>query len=175
MPDIWSANIRTTGRIGLTGAVTGRIDRDGDIDWLRVPLQAHQWYSVALVGYTLRDPFLEVHDRTGKRLTYNDDAGGGLDSGLIFRATYTGNHFVAASSSIRNDLGTYGISIRRYTPTDPTVAASVAPASLATTRTRTMTNLLDQATARPLTTGAASSLAAAKGPSPFAGLLAGIG
>ncbi|HYD29797.1 MAG TPA: hypothetical protein VEB64_02930 [Azospirillaceae bacterium] len=165
MPDIWSANTRTTGRIGLTGVKTGTIDTVDDRDWLRINLQSGRRYSVVLVGYTLHDPFLQVFNRQGVRVADNDDAGGSLDSGLIFRASYTGYHYLAASSSVKGGTGTYGMAVRSYTPSTTSRAA--------TSRARTMAGLLDQAAARPLTSGAALTPTPTQAAS--GGLLAAIG
>lgn len=148
MNDAWTANTRTTGRISLSVPVTGRINSDGDIDWLRVRLRGQSRYSVALVGYTLRDPFLEVYNDRGRRIAYNDDFAS-LDSGLVFRAPYTGYLYLAASSSIRNDIGTYGLSIDPYVPLRGAAKAAVPE------RAQALAAVLDRNADRPLGTLAA--------------------
>lgn len=150
--DIWTASTRTTGRVGLTGAVSGTIDSTTDIDWLRLEAQRGQRYSVVLVGYTLRDPFLEIYDRNSRRIAFNDDSNTfTTDSGLIFTATYTGAYYVSASSSINNDAGTYRVSVRRYTPlpTPTTPATTTTTTTPVTTTTTTVTTRSRPQVAQP--------------------------
>lgn len=161
MVDIWSAGTSTVGRIGVNTSRSGRIDRNGDIDWLRINLRHGYTYTFAAVGHTLQDTFLEIYNHSGVRLTYNDDYLGSLDSGLALRAPYTGAYYVAVSSSLSVDTGTYGVSVRTFfgkqaAPSLAIHSAPLQPANRADGLTQALTDL-DAARSLAIPTRSAAS------------------
>ena len=123
--DDYSANACTKGSVEVEGSVTGEIEESGDQDWFAVSLQKNRIYQFDLKGAptgdgTMADPYLYgLYDSTGPvptglRLTDMDDAGVGLNSRLVFRATRTGTHYVVVGGTSRweTDLeGTYELSV----------------------------------------------------------------
>ncbi len=126
--DDYSANSCTTGRVEVEGSVTGEIEQSGEQDWFAVSLQKNILYQFDLKGAptgdgTMADPFLYgIYDSagpvpTGSWLTDIDDAGVGLNSRLVFRATRTRTHYVAVGGTSRgfHSLeGTYELSVTEH-------------------------------------------------------------
>ena len=78
--DDYSADTSTTGRVTVGESVTGNISFENDNDWFQVSLVAGTRYVMSLNGSithngTLADPWLELHDRNGALLTWDDDSG----------------------------------------------------------------------------------------------------
>ena len=126
MPDDYSANTETTGRVTVGDPVTGEIQRGNDRDWFAVTLVAGKTYWIDLEGSqteggTLLNPYLRgVYDADGGRLprTSNDNGGEGRNSRLTFTAgedaTYTAGEdvtYYVAASGLGYRLGTYTLSV----------------------------------------------------------------
>ncbi|WP_378942523.1 M10 family metallopeptidase C-terminal domain-containing protein [Paracoccus sp. R86501] len=103
------ASTATGYRMTVGDDFRGRIDRDGDSDWIKIRLEAGQTYRFDLTGNSLSDPMLALHDPKGSLLASNDDAGSGLDSQIIFTAVQTGTHYLDASA-FGGDTGSYVLS-----------------------------------------------------------------
>ena len=126
MPDDYSANTETTGRVTVGGSATGEIQAGFDRDWFAVTLVAGKTYWIDLEGSqtgggTLFNPYLRgVYDADGGRLprTSNDNGGEGRNSRLTFTAgedaTYTAGEdvtYYVAASGLGYRLGTYTLSV----------------------------------------------------------------
>ena len=126
MPDDYSANTETTGRVTVDGSATGEIQPRFDRDWFAVTLVAGKTYWIDLEGSqteggTLLNPYLRgVYDADGGRLprTSNDNGGEGRNSRLTFTAgedaTYTAGEdvtYYVAASGLGYRLGTYTLSV----------------------------------------------------------------
>ena len=126
MPDDYSANTETTGRVTVGGSATGEIQAGFDRDWFAVTLVAGRIYWIDLEGSqtgggTLFNPYLRgVYDADGGRLprTSNDNGGEGRNSRLTFTAgedaTYTAGEdvtYYVAASGLGYRLGTYTLSV----------------------------------------------------------------
>lgn len=119
MPDIprgTSTNAVTT----LGETFRSRIDDFGDRDWIRIELKKGDWIQVDLRGRgadPLEDPFLRIYDRDRLLVTENDDGPGtGLNSQVIFQATYTGSYYVEASGLDGDYTGQYAIDAQKVAP-----------------------------------------------------------
>jgi hypothetical protein len=103
-PTIMPKTLSTTGNISVGGSLPGNIETIGDKDWFRISLIAGHQYRFDLKGhdsgYGLPDPFLRVRDSAGTPLAFDDDAGTGLDSLIIFTATYSGTYFLSVGSAV---------------------------------------------------------------------------
>ena len=102
----------TTGVLAVGTPVSGNIQSESDVDWLRTALQAGTTYIIDLSGDnsgngTLRDPELLLFDASGSIVASNDDGPVGLDSRLVFSPETSGDYFVAAQSLNFDETGTY--------------------------------------------------------------------
>ncbi|MCX7261213.1 MAG: peptidylprolyl isomerase, partial [Burkholderiales bacterium] len=110
--DDYAANSTTTGRVVVGSSSVGKIEDNGDKDWLAVTLVAGQNYVINLDPSTtggLSDPYLTLYNASGVLLTTDDDSGPGLGSLITYRADTSGTYYIAASS------GTYGTKTGGYT------------------------------------------------------------
>ena len=123
MPDDFSANTSTTGRVAVGGSITGDIGAARDQDWFAVELIAGRTYQFDLQGSpnghgTLSDTYLRaIYDSDGRyqSRTFNDDFAGGRDSRVTFTAGETGTFYVRASGD-RRETGTYTLSVTDLSP-----------------------------------------------------------
>ena len=132
MPDDYSADTHTTGRVSVGGAVTGEIEYHRDRDWFAVELEAGRTYQFDLEGAstgagTLLDPLLRwIHDADGNRIqgTINADGGVGENSRETFTPSESGTYYVAAAAfrpqeGAEGSQGTYRLSVTDVTPPPP--------------------------------------------------------
>jgi len=116
--DDFAADPTTTGTVSATAPTRGAIEQVGDVDWLRLSVEAGVTYQVDLEGRatgggTLSDPLLDgIFDATGQRIagTFNDDGGVGLNARTSFTAQSDGEVFVAASAFGRA-TGRYSVEV----------------------------------------------------------------
>jgi Ca2+-binding RTX toxin-like protein len=104
----FAANTGTEAVLALNGTGTGAIALARDMDWFRIEVQAGQSYTVtvdAASGSAL-DPFLRLHDATGKLVASDDDTGAGSNALVSFTANQTTHLFLSA--------GGYGTSTGSY-------------------------------------------------------------
>ena len=97
----------------LNGAASGTLEVTGDRDWFRVQLTAGTRYLINLVGNTLEDPYLRVHDASGATPAENDDivSGINLNSQLTFTAATTGTYYLEAGAFDDSYTGTYTVTV----------------------------------------------------------------
>lgn len=132
--DDFAASTATLGTVKPNGpAVTGQLERSGDIDWMQVTLQAGTAYVFSVEGSGSKgaalDTLLQVRSAGGKALASNDDAPGSKNGGsqLSFVAPSSGTYYLDVSS----DAGQTGA----YTVTATATATATTddyPASPAT-------------------------------------------
>ena len=97
MTDDYSRDRSTTGLLRVGASLTGELETRGDVDWIKVRLQAGKTYRIDLEGLptragTLEDPnLLGVHDFRELLLpdTLDDDGGVSLNSRLFSARTGT--------------------------------------------------------------------------------------
>ena len=102
--DDYASSIRTTGEVEVGGSTTGRIDFNGDHDWLRVSLVAGKVYRIDVRGAdvddeSLRDPYLGgIYDAHGKLIpgTTDPDPSSVSNNQIYFLAPQDGTYYVAA-------------------------------------------------------------------------------
>ena len=107
----------TSGRVAVGETATGRIGSDGDRDWFAVELVAGRIYVINLRGSptddgTLSDPYLRgIYDADGNWIsnTADDDGGQGYNSRVMFTATESGTHYIAAGAY--SGQGTYEVEV----------------------------------------------------------------
>lgn len=95
----------TSASVALGGQLRSRIDKAGDIDWIKAALIAGQSYAIELNADTsdasaLANPvFKGVYNSAGKLIagSGNDDYGIGLNARTTFTPTTSGNYYLAAS------------------------------------------------------------------------------
>ena len=110
--DDYSADTSTTGRVTVGESVTGNISFENDNDWFQVSLVAGTRYVMSLNGSithngTLADPWLELHDRNGALLTWDDDSGIGSNSEIVYVATQSDTYYLSAEAFSSSQTGTY--------------------------------------------------------------------
>uniref|UniRef100_UPI0020C01AB4 M10 family metallopeptidase C-terminal domain-containing protein n=1 Tax=Stappia sp. WLB 29 TaxID=2925220 RepID=UPI0020C01AB4 len=113
-----SANTSTSYTINVGDSFNGTIGSSGDLDWVRVALEAGQTYNIALnaaSGSSL-DAYLRVHNSSGTQVAFNDDGGAGTNSALSFTASASGNYYLSAGAWTNSSTGAYTLSIAEAPP-----------------------------------------------------------
>ena len=106
----------TTGEVEVGGSVTGNVDRDADVDWFRVELEADTRYQIDVEGAdtgrgTLENPAASMLDAVGTSLSVaDDDSGVGENGRVIYTPTADGTYYIAVSGAV-NTTGTYTVSV----------------------------------------------------------------
>ena len=106
MTDDYSQDRSTTGLLRVGASLTGELETRGDVDWIKVRLQAGKTYRIDLEGLptragTLEDPnLLGVHDFRELLLpdTLDDDGGVSYNSRLFFSADRYGDYYIAVGA-----------------------------------------------------------------------------
>jgi methionine-rich copper-binding protein CopC len=109
--DDYPLSTSTTGVVVVNGAATtGVIDFVDDGDLFQVSLVKGQSYVFSATSVTggLPDPYLQLYDKTGSPLTFDDDSGGGLNAQIVYTALETATYFLAAYDSA-SGLGRYSL------------------------------------------------------------------
>ena len=114
MTDDYSQDRSAPGECRVGASAAGRIETGGDVDWIKVRLQAGMAYRIDLEGAavragTLHDPsLLGIYDNRATLLsdTADDDSGTGLNSRLFFTAGRAGDYYIAIGAR-GNGTGTY--------------------------------------------------------------------
>lgn len=112
LADDYPASAATTGTVAVNGSASGTLETVDDQDWFRIDLDANHLYRIDLLGATsghgtLSDPYLYLRNDAGTLVAWDDDAGGGLNSRLTFRAPADGTWFIDVGSFIDHSSGTY--------------------------------------------------------------------
>lgn len=117
-----TGNILTNFSVTVGGSSTGTIEREGDVDFFSVRLEAGVTYQIDLEGSrtasgTLLDPFLTgVFNASGNQVfAADDDDGVSTNSRIIFTPNTTGTFFIGASSFNNvnlTDVGTYTLFVQ---------------------------------------------------------------
>ena len=97
-----AANTSTSYAITPDDTFVGNLSDGSDQDWIRVTLQAGEYYQITLVGAgltPLQDPYLSLYDASGALITDNDDrAYGDLTSALTYSSDTGGTFYLSARS-----------------------------------------------------------------------------
>ena len=94
----------TTAEVEVGGSFSGTLETAGDVDRIKVTLEAGRRYEFSLEGVNdpgtaqgaLVDPLMHLLDADGKRLILNDDGGKGLNSRIWFIAPESGTYYIDA-------------------------------------------------------------------------------
>ena len=125
MPDV-AGNASTTVNIAPGVTLNNAIEVVGDHDWYRITLTAGQKIVIAmngtgLYGSGLQDPYLYLRDSSGALLAQNDDAGGFVNSRIVFTAPASGIYYIDAAAWETATLpagytgtGSYQLSVFNY-------------------------------------------------------------
>jgi len=100
----------SAGSLNIGSSVTSALEFGADRDWFAVQLTGGQSYTFDMVGGTLSDPYLFLHDSSGRVIASNDDGGPGLDSSLEFIADSSGTYYLSAEAFSTSQTGTYTLS-----------------------------------------------------------------
>ena len=112
----------TTVTLAIGGSLNGAVNTAGDRDWFAVDLVAGQRYSISLDGAAygsysaLDDPYLRLHDASGRLVAENDDGGPGYNSLLSWTAVVTGLYYVGVGALNDEYVGGYAIAISEVAP-----------------------------------------------------------
>jgi hypothetical protein len=125
MADDYSPDRYTAGALRAGASLTGELETGGDVDWIKVRLQAGKTYRIDLEGVptragTLDDPkLLGVHDYRTRLLpdTGDDDGGIGYNSRLFFSADRYGDYFIAVGAR-GHRTGTYKLLVEEVSTDD---------------------------------------------------------
>ena len=88
--------------------VRGALDYDDDIDYFRFQAEDRRSYRIDVALGTLGDSFVRLFDFDGRFLDSNDDYGNTLASHLLWRASSSGERYVAVTGYGR---GTYTLTV----------------------------------------------------------------
>lgn len=112
------ADTAPLGRLTVGSTATGNLEVAADRDWFAVQLNAGTTYTITLTGAqdaggTLQDPYLFLHDSTGKTVSENDDTvdGVNVDSQIIYSVNSTGTYYVEAAAYRDALIGTYSVRV----------------------------------------------------------------
>ena len=137
MPDDYAASTATTGAVTVGGSATGNIEASRDVDWFAVALVAGRTYVIDLEGAaagggTLTDTLLfGVFDDEGSRLSRKSrDGGEGGDARIVFTATETGTHYIAAKGARKDDAGTYTVRVSERDPAPVVLQQQTVPTNV---------------------------------------------
>lgn len=103
----------TNAIIPFNSSSSGLLEELGDTDWFEIFFFEGERIQIDLVGTgsdPLDDPLVELYDSSGQFLASNDDGGAGLNSQLIYDASYTGSAFVSADAFADGSTGSYEVS-----------------------------------------------------------------
>lgn len=111
------ASTSTTASMEVGGVFIGEIGTSGDVDWVRIELEAGRAYQIDMVDSdgartTLADPLLGgVFNSTGARVADEDDDSGPRSSArILFEPETSGAYFIDAQAFV--DTGSYALSVR---------------------------------------------------------------
>lgn len=107
--DDFPASSATSGKLAIGGSVSGRLEANGDRDWIAVTLTAGQQYQFRLDGVTLADPSLSLRTSSGFELLSDDDSGIDLNALINFRPTTSGTYYLDVGG-YQTQTGTYTLS-----------------------------------------------------------------
>lgn len=111
--DDFPMSVATTGRVSADGpAATGQIQFVDDGDLFKVDLVAGQSYTFEMNSTGLPDPYLVLYGADTALITFNDDSDVSLDAELLYIATTTGTHYLAAFDAGAG-LGSYTVTATR--------------------------------------------------------------
>ena len=119
-------DVDTTCTVTVGGTAEGEIEVAGDVDWFAVDFVSGTDYRIDVEGDdsgggTLYDTLLNgIYDADGELIAGTTvDSGGGdsVDARLIYTATTTGRHYIAAGAADDLefvDVGTYTVRVAEY-------------------------------------------------------------
>src|SRR5215204_4889858 len=110
-PDDYGEDVNFAWNIAVGGSVTGNIELPADADWFRVQLTEGVHYAIKLASGNLPNPFLGVWDSSSHLVASDNDSGPGLDAFLTFTPSATGYYYLAASSAVGGDTGSYNLTV----------------------------------------------------------------
>lgn len=120
--DVPSSSL-TTATVAVGGSYSGRLERGGDADWIKVTLVAGETYRITLAGTGSSaglDTVLRIYDpastsrSTGTVVATNDDANnaaGDLSSAVTFTATQSGTYYIDARAYDATVTGNYQVTV----------------------------------------------------------------
>jgi len=117
--DDFPMSVATTGRVTVDGAAAiGQIQFTDDGDLFKVDLVAGQGYTFRVTSTGLPDPYLVLYGTDTALITFNDDSDVSLDAELLYVATTTGTHYIAAFDA-GTGLGSYTVTATHSTDDYP--------------------------------------------------------
>ncbi|UOR14977.1 M10 family metallopeptidase C-terminal domain-containing protein [Qipengyuania aquimaris] len=117
-PDI-AGDSSTTASITVGGSLTSDLFAPGDLDWIRLDLDAGDEISISLFGSgsdPLPDPYLRLYDANGNLIAENDDGGQGFNSLLRFASTTGGTYYIEVDSWDQRYAGEYTVEVYETLP-----------------------------------------------------------
>ena len=132
-----AASVSTTAVVNINQDFVSDINRAGDVDWIRVQLQAGQKYQISLNGQdtgqgSLSDPMIKgLYDSRGRRVGVlsDDDSGEGRNAFLQFEAPSSGSYYIA-SAAYGRIKGSYTLRVSQ--DTDAPEVVGISPTDEAT-------------------------------------------
>lgn len=109
--DDYASTTATVGRITVGGNALGNIESASDSDGFAVTLTAGTSYRFDVIGGTLLDPHLYIHNGAGTIVAYDDDSGVGLNSQLTYTPAASGTYYVDVRGATSSDLRSYLASV----------------------------------------------------------------
>jgi secreted trypsin-like serine protease len=118
----------TAAQVGQT--INGELGTFIDVDWFSFSATAGRSYEIATELTTLDDSVLRLIDADGSsELGYNDDAGAGRDSRIVWRAPSSGMRYVEVSG-FDGATGQYRLEVAEFIPPPDDHGDGVATATL---------------------------------------------
>jgi subtilisin family serine protease len=111
--DDFGDNAAAASAIGVPSSTSGKIDKNGDMDWFRIQAVAGKSYVFNVQLGTLADSILYLYGANGtSQVAYNDDYGSGSASRITWTAPSSGVYYLAVGGYGNSTTGTYTLSVQ---------------------------------------------------------------
>ncbi|MBN1811075.1 MAG: hypothetical protein JXA14_04490 [Anaerolineae bacterium] len=98
-----------------------------DLDWYAFWGKDDKWYQITTSGLSGVDTYVTIYKDNGtKKITSNDDGGGGLASLALFKASYDGFHYIRVTNKV-NATGSYNMKVEEFDEPTPEPTATLGP------------------------------------------------
>jgi hypothetical protein len=101
------------------------LDPNRDVDWYAFWGKKDEWYQIETSGLSSVDTYVAIYKDNGtKKITSNDDGGGGYASLASFEASYDGYYYIKVTNKV-NTVGSYNMVMEQIG--EPTPGPTVTP------------------------------------------------
>lgn len=116
------ADAGTPASLALGDTLDSTLDTAGDRDWIRFEVAEGDVLRISVDGIgaqALADSVMAIRDAEGNEIAFNDDAGEGFNSEILFIAPEAGTYFIEVGGYDDIETGDYRVTLREAElPTD---------------------------------------------------------